>query len=278
MAYDDLPLKPGTPDAPTPATPPPQPARASSPLRMIAVGVAGVVVGALLTWWWMGRTPPDPTTPAATTATDVAGTNRPIRQLINLPSLDASDVLLRELVGVLSRHPLLARLLATDGLVREATLAVVQIGDGRTPVATFEVLRPETGVQISGTETGRVDPASYERWDSATAALTSISPTELAQLYVNVKPLFDEAYWELGYPQGNFDDAIVRAIQVLDATPVPTEDPILVRRPEYFIHEDPALRSLEPVQKQFLLFGPANRNRVMTWLRQFAAALDLTLQ
>jgi Protein of unknown function (DUF3014) len=137
------------------------------------------------------------------------------------------------------------------------------------------VLRPQTGVGITGTATGQIDPASYARWDPATSALTSISPTDLAQLYVNVKPLFDEAYWELGYPQGNFDDAIARAIAMLDATPTLAQDPVLIRRPEYFIHDDPALRSLEPVQKQFLLLGPANRNRVLLWLHELARLLDL---
>lgn len=271
MSYDDLPL--GT-------APPPEraPERPSSLTRMVIVGALGIAVGALLMLWWMGRSQPAPATPAAIAATDVvSGSNRPKQQPMSLPSLDGSDGLLRDLVGVLSRHPLMARLLATNGLVRAAVLSVVQIGEGRTPATSLEVLRPSSRVSILGTDTGRVDAASYARWDDAVAALTSIDPAELAQLYVNVKDLFDDAYEEHGHPTPNFDEAIVSAITMLASTPSLTEDPVLLKRPDYYIHEDPALRILPPVQKQFLLLGPANQQAVLAWLRRLGTALDLPL-
>ena len=54
-----------------------------------------------------------------------------------------------------------------------------------------------------------------------------------------------------------------------------SSDPELLKRPSYFEHADPALRSLQPVQKQLLLIGPGNRQKVMTWIKRLAAALDL---
>lgn len=271
MAYDDLPLRPATPSAP-----PPPPA-STGPTRWVVLGAAAIIAGALLVWWWMGRTRPETATPAPTTATDVAvGSNRPKSQPIDLPSLDASDSLLRQLVSALSQHPLVARLLATDALVRGATLAVVQIGDGRTPSTPLAVLRPASHVSILGSASGAVDPASYARWDTATAALTSIDTGQLAQLYVNVKPLFDQAYRELGHPSpADFDEGIVRAIDTLAATPQASPNAVLLRRPGYYEYQDGSLRALPPVQKQFLLFGPDNRRKVMSWLRQLASNLDL---
>lgn len=243
---------------------------------MVIVGVLGIAVGALLALWWMGRSQPEPATPAPIAANDVVnGSNRPKQQPLSLPSLDGSDGLLRDLVGVLSRHPLMARLLATDGLVRAATLSVVQIGEGRTPSTPLAVLRPASRVRILGTDAGAVDPTSYARWDGAVEALTFIDPGELAQLYVNVKPLFDDAYREHGHPEPDFDEAIVSVIAMLAATPLLTADPVLLKRPDYYIHEDPALRVLRPVQKQFLLIGPAHQQAVLAWLRRLGAALDL---
>jgi hypothetical protein len=275
MSYDDLPLDSTSPGAPG-STPPERPAHPSSRARMAIVGALGIGVGALLMLWWMGRSQPEPATPPPIAATDVVnGSNRPKQQSMNLPSLDGSDGLLRDLVSVLSQHPLLARLLATEGLVRAAALSVVQIGEGRTPSTPLSVLRPASRVTILGSDAGRVDPASYARWDAAVAALTSINPGELAQLYVNVKPLFDDAYREHGHPTPDFDEALVSAIAMLAATPTLTADPVLVRRPDYYIHEDAALRVLRPVQKQFLLMGPANQQAVMAWLRRLSAALDL---
>jgi hypothetical protein len=242
----------------------------------VIVGALAVVGAALLTLWWMSRTQPRTAVPAPTHATDVAvGSNRPKRQPMDQPKLDDSDSLLRELVATLSRHPLIARLLATKGLVRNAVLAVEQVGDGRTPAVPLKELRPTSRLAIVGGESGRVDPRTYGRWDAAAASLVSVNPADAAQLYVNVKPLFDDAYRELGHPNGDFDESIVRAIQMLNDAPALSTAPELIRRPGYYEHADAALRSLPPVQKQFLLIGPENRQKVLGWLKRLATVLDL---
>lgn len=272
MPFDDLPLDRPTPPPLAPRAAPPS----ASPKRWIIIGAFVVIVLALFALWWMSRARPRAAIPAPTQATDVAvGSNRPKRQPMELPALDRSDGLLRELVAQLSRHPLIARLLTTDGLVRATVLAVEQIGDGRTPAVPLRVLRPSTRLAITGADSGRIDPRSYARWDAPTAGLVSIDPADAAQLYVNLKPLFDDAYRDLGHPGGDFDTSIVRAIQMLEETPDAGGDLELVRRPGYYEHANPAFRSIPPVQKQMLLIGPENRQKVLAWLRRLAGALDL---
>lgn len=275
MAYDDLPLRPGSGPHPPPVPGPPP---GSSPLRWIAVGTVALLAGASLAFWWMTRAQPGEPLPAPTTASEGARTpNRPDRQPIELPGLDASDAFFRDVVGLLSRHPLVARLLATDGLVRRTVLSVEQIGDGRTPSVPLATLRPPTRLAIVGEDAGPIDTRTYARWDAATAALTSVNPSEAAQLYVNLKPLFDAAYADLGHPGGDFDGALTRAIDVLLATPAPASTPELLRRPGYYEHSDATLRSLRPVQKQLLLVGPDSQRRLVDWLRRFSLALDLPI-
>lgn len=269
MAYDEPLLRSSQAE---PQGPPP---RRSSPTRWIVIGALAAIAASLLALWWMSRAQPVAAPPVATTAEVEKGTNRPKRQPLDLPSVDGSDTFLRDLVSALSAHPTLARLLATKGLVRGGTLAVVQIGDGQTPASPLAVLRPESRLRIRGVTSGPIDPQSYARWNAAAAALTSVSPTDAAQLYVNVKPLFDDAYRELGHPGGDFDAAIARAIRTLSDTPDLPREPILLQRSGYFEHDDPALRSLPPVQKQLLLLGPENRRAVVRWLHEFARALDL---
>lgn len=280
MAIDDLPLRSDSASSsPTgaPAAPPERPG-GSSPVRWVVVAIIALAAGAGVTYWWMTRARPNgPVLPPTTAADSTRTSTRPQPQPMDLPSLDGSDALFRELVGVLSRHPQLVRLLATDGLVRRAVVAVNQIAEGRTPSAQLTPLRPPTRLTITGGEEGAIDPRSYQRWDAAVDALASVNPAEAAQLYVNVKPLFDAAWAELGHPGGNFDTALTQATDVLLATPVPAGDPVLLRRPGYYEHVDPALRSLRPVQKQLLLVGPDSRARIDRWLRAFAAALDLPI-
>src|SRR5262245_12125925 len=105
----------------------------SSPLRWILLGLAAAAAGVVLTLWWLSRAQLDPATPAPTTATQVPVTaERPSPQAINLPPLEDSDTLLRDLISALSKHPMLAWILVNKSLVRSAVLAVVQIGDGVT--------------------------------------------------------------------------------------------------------------------------------------------------
>lgn len=276
MAMNDLPLR---DTAPPPAPPPIRPPARPSPTRWLIVAAGAVIAGALLALWWLSRAQPGAAVPAATSPTEIAPTaTRPTRQPLELPALADSDPMLRDLVAAVSRHPLVTRLLATRGLVQAATLAVVQIGDGKTPAVPLAVLKPSTRLEILGTSSGKIDPASYARWDGATNALRSVRASDAAQLYVNVKPLFDQAYRDLGYPDGDFDQALVRAVRVLSATPDVSGDPVLLRRPNYFEHDDAALRAALPVQKQLLLMGPVNRQNVLGWIRDLAVTLELKIE
>ena len=272
MAQDDLPLHiapRGGPSLPPPVDPPP------SPTRWVIVGAGVVIVGALLTLWWMGRAQLDTTSLAPTGPTEgEMEKRRPPRQQTDLPPLGESDPLIRELAATLSRHPLLARLAATPSVVRALVLAVVQIGDGKTPAKSLTALEPPGALTMSA---NRIDPVTYARWNGAVTALTSVNPADAAQIYVNVKPIFDEAYTELGYPNGDFDQAIVRAIRTLDATPEPKPEAVVLQRPSYVEYDDPTLRGLLPVQKQLLLIGPEHRRAVTRWLHELVRNLDLKI-
>jgi hypothetical protein len=273
MLFDDLQLeRTGRP------SPLPDRHRQQSPTRWIVAIAAVIVAGSALALWWTIRERPEVATPIPTVATNAAvASHRPNRQPVDLPALDASDPVVRQMAAFLSQHPLFVRLLATKDLMRSTALVVQQIGEGKTPAGPLTILRPDTRLTIVGAESGRIDPQTYSRWTPATQALTSIQPKDAAQLYVNVKRLLDDAYRELGHPNANFDDAIVLAMQVLLATPTPSGDLELVRRPAYFEHTDPALLALRPVQKEFLLLGPDNRRQVAAWMHAFASELELKL-
>jgi hypothetical protein len=65
---------------------------------------------------------------------------------------------------------------------------------------------------------------------------------------------------------------------MLRATPVPSRAPALVQGAGYVEHADPSLEGLRPVQKQFMLVGPDNQRRILAWLEQVAAHLELDLE
>ena len=122
--------------------------------------------------------------------------------------------------------PLLARLLATRELVRNMTLAVVQIGDGRTPAASLATLRPRSGSRPA--RTARWSRRTIERWESAVRALQSIPATDAAQVYVNVKPCSTRPTANSATRRAISTSAVVKAIRMLNATPEVTGDLVLL--------------------------------------------------
>jgi hypothetical protein len=195
---------------------------------------------------------------------------------IELPALDRSDPLVRELVKQITSHPRIAAWLATDGLIRGFTVAVENIADGATPAARFRVMRPSSDFEVTGRAGDvHIAPRAYQRYDDLADAAASIDAAGAARLYGTLKPRIEEAYRDLGYPDTPFDRALERAIVSLLRTPAP--DPAARVEPKGIGYGfvDPALEGLTPAQKQLLRTGPRNVRIIQSALRQIALALGI---
>lgn len=198
---------------------------------------------------------------------------------IVLPPLEESDALVRELVARLSSHPRVAAWLTTDQLVRNFTVVVLNIAEGRTPSAHLRTIAPSGTFQVvKEGSTARIDPRSYQRYDSHAAAVSAIDARGAARLYATLKPRIDDAYRELGAPDGDFDRTLERAIAHLLKTPA-LEGPVAVRpAPAGFAFADPSLESLSSAQRQLLRMGPKNMRLVQDTLREVAHYLGIVLR
>jgi hypothetical protein len=209
-----------------------------------------------------------PTKPAGPQA--VAGDD------VVLPALPDTDPVVRQLVGQLSAHPRIAAWLATDQLIRNFAVIVLNIGDGRSPSQQLRAVKP-TGAFVaaeSGTS-ARIDPRSYRRYDEYADAIGALDAQGMARLYATLKPRLQDAYRELGYPDGNFDRAMQKALRELLTTPVPEGDVALVSRSVAWEFADPRLQSLTAAQRQFIRMGPRNMRIVQAKLREFAPLAGL---
>ena len=196
---------------------------------------------------------------------------------IDLGPLDETDPIVRQLVSRLSAHPKVAAWLATDQLIRNFAVVVVNIADGRTPVQHLRALRP-TGVFVAAEdgESATIDPRSYRRYDDYADAIGALDARGTARLYATLKPRIQDAYRELGYPDGDFDRALERAIALLLDTPVEEGSVALAPRSVSWDFADPKLQSLSAAQRQFLRMGPRNMRIVKAKLREIAPLAGLT--
>ena len=195
---------------------------------------------------------------------------------IDVPPLDQSDPLVRELVRQITSHPRIAAWLATDRLIRTLTVAVENVAGGATPAARFTVLRPAPGFQtVARGRDLHIDPRSYERYDELADAAASIDAAGAARLYATLKPRIEEAYRDLGYPDAPFDIALERAIVLLLRTPAADGAVRLQPKGIGYAYADPALEGLTSAQKQLLRMGPRNVRIIQGSLRQIALALGI---
>ncbi len=195
---------------------------------------------------------------------------------IDLPPLDQTDALVRDLVKGLSTHPSVAAWLTTDGLVRNFTVTVANIADGKTPARHLSKLRPAAPFRVI--ERGGdafIDPRSYERYNTLAAAAASIDPPGAAQLYATLKPRIEEAYRELGVPDTPFDRTLEKAIVVLLNTPVRDDQMRVEPHGVGYEFVAPGLEGLTAAQKHLLRMGPANARAIQASLREIALALGI---
>lgn len=271
----DLELHP-TQGPPAPAMRPP----VRSTGLLIAVGALAIAAGAAAYFAFAWR-PHAPTAVVAQTAPAATPTRPPAPlggtgESIPLPPLDASDTLVRTLVQALSESPAVMAWLPTKGLIRNFTLVVTNIADGATPAKQLKVLRPSGSFRtVEGNGQRFVDPRSYARYARIAEAVQSIDPAGAARLYATLKPRIEEAYRDLGAPDGSFDRTLERAFVALLATPVVTDAIRLKPKGIGYAYADDRLESLTAAQKQLLRMGPGNVRIVEAKLREIARALGI---
>jgi hypothetical protein len=195
---------------------------------------------------------------------------------IDLPPLGESDAVVRELVTRLSSHPRVAAWLTSDHLLRDFVAIVVNISQGQTPTPHLTHVKPQGTFQTQQQGAAiRIDPRSYSRYDSYASAVAELDAQGAARLYATLRPRIDEAYGELGAPDGDFDRTFQKALVQLLETPIVEGDVGLASTSVSYSFADPALEGLAPVQRQFLRMGPRNMRLVRAKLVEIAGFLGI---
>ena len=109
-------------------------------------------------------------------------------------------------------------------------------------------------------------------WNASVTPLMAIvrntDTRQVAALYKRYYPLFQQAYTELGYPDGYFNNRLVEVIDHLLQTPEVT-GPIKLTQPGVFYqYADPTLEELSAGQKLLIRMGSENAASLKMKLRE----------
>jgi hypothetical protein len=249
--------------------------RRSLPRVVLVLFLVLLATGAV--WYWFGsRTEPVPEAPLAVPEDSVPSSIEPTEALLDLPALDASDTLVRELLAQLSQHPRWAAWLVPEDLVRRFVTTVVNVAGGDSPRSQLDFLAPADSFRVrESDERTVIAPESYGRYDRLTEVFVSLDTEVAARLYRGLHPLFEEAYRELGLTARTFDGSLAMAMGNLLAVEVPGGDMEVVQYEAVYEFRDRRLEASTPAEKHLLRLGPENAGRVQQKVRELAGAVGI---
>ena len=280
----------------------------SSSATWIAVGIIVLVIIAALVWWWISagandqsKTQTEPSQPEPVTQTvESDQAEEPTEEDKPAPTLEAEPVPepepepesepepAPELPELDKSTPTILQTLDTSGisiqplkssqLVRDAVVIIENLRNGTLVRERTVVQRPDGRFRVLEIDGELyIDEQTYQRYDALVDWFVSLEEQALVENYELFKPLMNEAFADIGYPDSDMTDAVYEAIDVLLDTPVP-ESLVQVKDDEVmYTYADPAYESLPPAQKQLLRMGPDNIERIKSKLREIRKVLKANL-
>jgi len=215
-------------------------------------------------------TPSTPFTPATPVPEALATPQHPIetRAEAPLPPLTGSDpVLVDALAGLLGSAPM-RQFLDLEEVARRFVATVDNLPRESYATRLNPVKPIGKPLVVEGRdETLVIGPGNAARYATFVRFADAVDPAAAVALYKRFYPLFQQAYVDLGYPQGYFNDRLVAVIDHLLATPV-VRGPIRLTQP-HVLYEfaDPGLQERSAGQKALIRMGPDNAARLKAKLQ-----------
>jgi hypothetical protein len=191
-----------------------------------------------------------------------------------LPALEMSDTLLRETLAALAGKPAFEALYYPQNVVRRIVATVDNLPREKVALRLMPV-RPAAGpMLLEGEGEARAIAAkNAARYRPYVALAESADSAKLVEAYVRLYPLFQQAYRELGYPDGYFNDRLVQVIDHLLAAPEMTAPVRVVQRKVLYEYADSDLEARSAGHKIMMRIGPENAARLKAKLRELRALL-----
>lgn len=195
---------------------------------------------------------------------------------IVLPTLAESDTWLKEKLTSLTWRKELLKLIIDEDMVRRLVVFTDNFAQGSLAYDYSPLITPETkfsALKADSETQWQWDEASTQRFRTYVDLLRSFEPESLATWYFEAKPLIDEAYSELGYPDDDFTDTLQDAItRVLDME-LPKETLTLKRPSVMYQYQNESIETLPSADKLLLRLGRENLLVVKSFLLELSDAL-----
>jgi hypothetical protein len=246
---------------------------------LIVLFGVGVFSFILYRAWQKSRpVPPPPAPPAvASPAPAEPAIRYPLREEAPekpLPGLNDSDPVVRDALGSLWNAATLEQFFQLKDFIRRIVATIDSLPRAKIALRLMPV-KPAAGPFLTtGRDAGlAVSPANAARYAPYVRLAEAVDAKKIVALYARFYPLFQQAYRELGYPAGYFNDRLVDVIDHLLAAPEVRAPIRLVRPKVYYLYADPELEARSAGQKVLMRMGNENAARLKAKLREIRSEL-----
>lgn len=212
--------------------------------------------------------PPAVAEAPATQATEREPEHHPIEAppAESLPPLAESDAPVQQSLAQIFGGALDKYLVPRD-IIKHFVVTIDNLPRKKTSVQMWPVKPLGGELATSGTDEVTLSAKNYERYQPLVKLATSANTEQLVAMYKRFYPLFQEAYVDLGYPEGYFNNRMIEVIDHLLETPEVEGQIKLVQPGVFYEFADPSLESRSSGQKLLLRMGRDNAAAVKLKLR-----------
>ena len=197
--------------------------------------------------------------------------SEPKPELVPLPPLDQADDYLRlEVLGIFGDS--LETWLTESGLIGKLVATVDNLPRAHVAERIRPLGRLDDPFRVDAQDASGeywINTGNYDRYDALVEIAMNADLNTLAELYRRYYPLFQDAYVNLGYPDGYFNDRLVEVIDHLLETPEISDPVELVQPHVLYQYRDPQREALSSGQKLLLRMGQEHASKIKSRLREF---------
>jgi len=196
-----------------------------------------------------------------------------------LPLLNDSDDWIKEKLTTITWRKELLKLVIDDDMIRRLVVFTDNFAQGMIAYEHSPLVKPSVkfeGLDLpseQGAQEWIFDENSTKRFKLYVELLRSVDVESLVDWYYDVKPLINEAYAEMGYPDDDFTETMQDAItRVLDMD-MPKEEVVLIRPSVMYKYKSQELESMSDTDKLLMRIGKENLLVIKSVLLEFSDKL-----
>ncbi len=191
-----------------------------------------------------------------------------------LPPLDESDEAAQDALRGLLGQELVQEFFHLEDIVRRLVVTIDSLPRAQVPRRYMPVKPTARRFWTSGEEESIfINPDNYRRYTPYVRLAEAVKTKQLVAVYVRFYPLFQQAFKDLGYPSGYFNDRLIEVIDDLLAAP-DLQGPVKLVRPKVMYQfADPDLEARSAGQKILIRMGSENAARIKAKLKEIRREL-----